>query len=166
MKKIKPGGAARLFVLALGVFFVIRAAGYVREIRGSRESIERCRKTLNDARPLPPGGLSRLEDRLAELRAPETAETPLRSAAQINPEEPAGAIRSMLRSHAVEVERLRTLSLGGSAATEFVLTSAPAGFLEFLQGAADIPLPLSYLSVKPDRRSSAINVTMRFNHAP
>jgi hypothetical protein len=166
MKKNKPHGAARLFVLALGALFIIRATGYVREIRGNRESIARHRKALNGAQPLPADIISRLEEQLTELRALKTVEGKPQSAAQMNHEDPAGAIRSLLRSHDIGVERLRSLSTGENAATEFVLSSAPANFLEFLQRAADLPLPLDYISIKLDARSSAINVTVRFNHAP
>jgi hypothetical protein len=74
-------------------------------------------------------------------------------------------IRNALRSHAIGVERLRKVSVGGAAATEFTLSSAPANFLRFLQGAADLPLPLSYVSIKPSARSSTIDVTVRFSHA-
>jgi hypothetical protein len=166
MEKNKRRLAGRLFCLALGALFVIAAAGYVREIRGGRESIARCRKALNSVRPLPPGYLSRLEERLAELRALETPEGKPQSAVRMNPEDSAARIRAALQSHAIGVERLRTLSTGGVAATEFVLSGAPANFLGFLQGAADLPLPLSYISIKPNARSSAIEVTVRFSHEP
>lgn len=165
MKKNKRRFAGRLFCLALGAVVMLRAAGYIREIRGGRESIARCRKALNGAQPLPPGYLSRLEDRLAELRIAGAAEETPRAAVQRDPEDPSGMIRNALRAHAVGVERLRTLSAGGAAATEFVLSSPPANFLRFLQGAADLPLPLNYISIKPDARSSAIDVTVRFSHA-
>jgi hypothetical protein len=165
MKKNKRFPAGRLFCLALGAFFIIRAAGYIREIRGGMESIARCRGALNGAQPLSPGGLSQLEDRAAELRALAIPEGTPRSAVQPAPEDPAGMIRNALRSHAIGVERLRTLSAGGAAATEFVLSSAPANFLRFLQGAADLPLPLNYISIKPNAHSSALDVTVRFSHA-
>jgi hypothetical protein len=165
MTKNKHRAATQLFCLAFGIFFIIRAAGYMREIHGSREEAAQHLGALNGSRPLPPGRLSYLEERLAELRSPETPEGAPEGA--VRPaEDPAAVIRSMLRTHAIGVERLRTLSTGGNAATEFVLTSAPANFLRFLQGAADLPLPLSYVSIKPDLRSSAINVTVRFSHAP
>ncbi|MDR0597724.1 MAG: hypothetical protein LBG14_04380 [Treponema sp.] len=156
--------AGRLCCLALGAVCMFRAAGYIREIRGCRESIERCREALDSALPLPPGYLSRLEDRLAELRSPEAPEGAPRAAVQRNPQDPSGMIRNALRSHAVAVEGIRTLSAGGTAATEFVLSSTPVNFLRFLQGAADLPLPLNYISIKPDARSSGIDVTVRFSH--
>jgi hypothetical protein len=162
-KRLLPG---RLFCLALGVLCVIRAAGYIREIRGNRESIARCRSALSGARPLVPGYLSRLEERAAELRAAELPEGRSQSAVQPPPEDPAGMIRNALRANAIGVEGLRTLSAGGAAATEFMLSSAPANFLRFLQGAEDLPLPLNYISIKPNARSSALDVTMRFSHAP
>jgi hypothetical protein len=165
MKKNKYPLAGRLFCLALGALCVLRAAGYVREIHGGRESIARCRKTLDGGRSLPPGYLSQLEDRVAELRALETAEGTSQSAAQASSEDPAGRIRNALRAHAVGVERFRTLSTGGGAAGEFVLSGAPVNFLRFLQGAADLPLPLNYISIKPNARLSTIDATVRFNYA-
>jgi hypothetical protein len=156
----------RLFCHALGAalcaVFVIKTAGYIREIREGRESIARCREKLHGY-ALPPGYLSRLEEQLAA--ALETPEGRTQDAAQIKAEDTAGMIRDALRSHAVGVERLRTLSTGGAAATEFVLASPPANFLKFLQGAAELPLPLSYISIKPNVHSSAIDVTVRFTHA-
>jgi type II secretory pathway component PulM len=165
MEKNKRRLAGRLFCLALGAFFILRTAGYIREISGGRESIDRCRKAINGAKPLPAGYLSRLEGRLAELRSLARPEGASQSAVRPNPEDSAGMIRNALRSHAIAVERLRTLSTGGSAVTEFVLSSPPANFLRFLQGAADIPLPLSYIGIKPNAHSSAIDVTVRFSHA-
>jgi hypothetical protein len=164
MQNNKRRLAARLFCLALGAFFIFRAGGYIRESRENRESIARCHKALQGARPLPPGYLSRLEERLAKLRTPETPEGRAQAAARIKGEDPAGRIRDALRSHAIEVERLRKLSTGGAAATEFTLSGAPANFLRFLQGAADLPLPLSYISIKPNVRTAALDVTMRFSH--
>jgi type II secretory pathway component PulM len=165
MQKNKRRGATLLFCLALGAFFVVKAAGYIREIRDSREAAAQCLSALKGSQPLPMGRLSRLEERLAELRALETTEgKPLPTTQPA--EDPAGMIRDALRTHAIRVERLRSLSAGGAAATEFVLTSAPANFLQFLQNAAELPLLLSYVSIKPDLRSSTINVTMRFNHEP
>ncbi|MDR3124248.1 MAG: hypothetical protein LBU16_10800 [Treponema sp.] len=156
--------AGRLFCLALGALFVLAAAGYIREIRGGRKSIAHCRKALNSGRPLPSGHIARMEERLAELRTLETPEGTAPSAGQMNSEDPAGSIRSELRSNAIGVERLRTLSSGGAAATEFILSSAPANFLRFLQRAPELPLPLSYISIKANARSSALDVTMRFSH--
>jgi hypothetical protein len=149
MEKNKRRLTAGLFGAALGAAFIFMAAGYIREIRGGREAIARCRKALEDARPLPPGYLFRLESQLTELRARETTEGTAQSAARRNPEDPAGMIRNALRSHAIGVERLRTLSAGGGAAMEFVLSAAPVNFLKFLRGAADLPLPLNYVSIKP-----------------
>jgi hypothetical protein len=162
MEKNKRRIAGRLFCLALGALFILAAAGYIREIRGGREAIARCREALLRGRPLPPGYLSRLEERLME--AQEAAEGAPRPAVQMNPEDAAAAIRDALRTHAIGVERLRTLSAGGAAATEFVLSSAPADFFKFLRDAGDLPLPLSYIGIKPNARSSAIDVTMRFSH--
>ena len=154
MEKNKSPLGGLLFRLALGAVFVIAAAGQIREIRDGGESIARCREALARVPPLPPGRLSRLEERLAELRARETPEGNPRSAARMNPEESAGRIRAALQAHAVGVERLRTLSAGGAASTEFVLSSAPANFLGFLQGAADLPLPLNYISIRPNARAA------------
>ena len=164
MKKDKRRFAGRLFCLAFGAFCILRTAGYIREIRDGRESIARFRKALHGAQPLPAGRLSRLEDRLAELRAQEAPEGTLQTPSRMNPEDPAGMIRNALRSHGVGVERIRTLSAGGAAATEFVLSSPPVNFLRFLQGAADLPLPLNYIGIKPNAHSSAIAVTVRFSH--
>jgi type II secretory pathway component PulM len=158
--------AGRVFCLTLIAVFIVMAAGYIREIRGGLESIARCRKALEGARGLPPGRLSRLETQAAELRALETAEGAQRSAVPRKAEDGAAAIRDALRSHAVAVERLRTLSTGGAAATEFTLSGAPVNFLRFLRGASELPLPLSYISIKPKAYSSAIDVTVRFSHAP
>ncbi|MDR1250206.1 MAG: hypothetical protein LBK63_13005 [Treponema sp.] len=169
MKKNKRPFAKILFCLAIGAFFLLKATGYIREISGSRKSIDQHRKALNAERPLPPGLISRLEGRLAELREPETPEAESPATLHQNPENPAAAIRGLLRTHAVEVERLRTLSMGGSAATEFVLSGAPVNFLRFLQGAAELPLPLSYVSIKPNDHSSNIDVTVRYkehSHEP
>jgi hypothetical protein len=165
MEKNKRRLAGRLFCLTFGAFFILRAAGYIREINSDRGSIALCRKAMQGARPLPEGYLSRLEGRLAELRSLEPPEGAPQSAAQMNPEDSAVMIRNALRSHAIGVERLRTLSLGGAAATEFTLSSPPANFLRFLQGAADIPLSMSYIGIKPNVHSSAIDVTVRFSHA-
>jgi hypothetical protein len=164
MKKNKRPSAGILLCLALGAFLLPRSAGYIREIRDSRKSIEQYRRTLNGERPLSPGQLSRLEEQLAELRAPETPEANPPAALQGNPENPAGMIRGLLRSHGIGVERLRTLSAGGVAGTEFVIASAPVNFLRFLQEAAELPLPLSYISITMDEHSANITVTMRYNH--
>jgi hypothetical protein len=166
MEKNKRRLAERLFCLAFGAVFIFMAAGRIREIRDGRESIARCRKALEDARELPPGYLSRLEARAAELRTLETAQEARRSGAPLKAEDSVGAIRDALRSHAVGVERLRTLSTGGAAATEFTLSGAPVHFLGFLRGASELPLPLRYISMKPKARSSAIDITVRFSHAP
>jgi hypothetical protein len=165
MKKNRRSPGRLLFCLALGALFALRAAGYIREISGGRKSIAQHMRTLNDERPLPPGFLSRLEDRAAELRGREKPEEKSPSA-QTDLENPAGMIRGLLQTHAVGVERLRTLSAGGEAGTEFVLAGAPVNFLRFLRAAAELPLPLSYISIKPDDHSSNINVTMRFANEP
>jgi type II secretory pathway component PulM len=141
MEKNKRRLAGRLFCLALGVVFVLRATGYIREIRGGRESIAHYRKALNSERPLPAGYLSRLEERLVELRSLETAGGTAPSAAQVKSEDPAGAIRNALRAHAIGVEQLRTLSMGGTAATEFILSSAPVDFLVFCGARRIFPCP-------------------------
>jgi hypothetical protein len=165
MEKNKRRLAARLFWLALGAVCVPRAAGYILEIREARASITRCREALRDAPLLPAGRLSRLESRLAELRARETPEEAAQTGAQTNPRDPAGRIRDALRAHAIGVERFRTLSTGGAGAAEFTLSGAPVNFLRFLQGAADLPLPLGYISIKPNVNASALDITVRFNHA-
>jgi type II secretory pathway component PulM len=165
MEKNKRRFAGRFFWFAIGALFIIRAGGYVRDIRDGRESIALCRKELKDTRILPPGHLSRLEVQLAELRALETPAGTPQSASQAKNEDPVGMIRKALRGHAIGVERLRTLSMGGATATEFVLSSAPVNFLRFLQGAAELPLPLNYVSIKPNAHTSAIDVTVRFSHA-
>jgi hypothetical protein len=154
--------AGRLFCLALGALFVLAAAGYVREIRGGREAIARHRNALAGTRPLPSGHLARLEARLAEAR--EAAEGRERATAQRNSEDSVAAIRAALRTHAVGVEGLRTLSAGEGAATELVLVSAAVNFLAFLQAAADLPLPLSYVSMKPSAHAATLDITVRFSH--
>jgi hypothetical protein len=151
----------RFCCLTLGAVFMLAAWGYIREIRSGRESIARRREALNSAPPLPPGYLSLLEARLAELRAQETPEGTDRP----QPEDPVGTIRNTLRTHAIGVERLRTLSTGGAAVTEFTLSSASANFLKFLQGAADLPLPLNYINIKPNAHAPTLDVTVRFGHA-
>ncbi|MDR1250154.1 MAG: hypothetical protein LBK63_12745 [Treponema sp.] len=168
MKKNKRSPGGILFCLALGAFLAFRSAGYIREIHGDRKSIAQYRKTLKAERPLPPGFLSRLEDRAAELRERETPEEKFPSALPLQPdiENPAGRIRGLLQTHAVGVERLRTLAAEGSAGTEFVLAGSPVNFLRFLRAAAELPLPLSYISIKTDDHSSNINVTARFSHEP
>jgi hypothetical protein len=167
MEKNKRRFAARRYrgalKAALAAAFILMAAGYIREIRTGREAIARSQRALEHS-ALPPGYLSGLETRLAELRIQETSgDAP---EARGEAEDPAGAIRDALRSHAVRVERLRTVSAGGAAGTEFVLSSAPVNFLRFLRGAAELPLPLNYISIKPKTHASAMDVTMRFNHAP
>jgi hypothetical protein len=162
MENNKRRVAGRLFCMALGALFVLRTTGYVREIRGGREAIAQCRKALDRGRPLPPGHIARLEERLAELRSQETAEGT--APAQTQRGDPVAAIRDALRTHAIGVERLRTLSMGGAAATELVLSSSPVNFLAFLRAAADLPLPLSYVSIKPQARTATIDVTVRFSH--
>ena len=164
MEKNKRRPVALLCRLALATAFVIAAAGHIREIRDGREAIARCRETLNRLQPLPTDRLSRLEERLTELRAIEALEGKPEPAVQMNPEDSVGSIRAALQTHAIGVERLRTLSTGGVAATEFVLSGAPVNFLKFLQGAAELPLPLSYISIKPNAHSSTINITVRFSH--
>jgi type II secretory pathway component PulM len=166
MKKNKRPPAGILLCLALGSLFSFRAAFYIREIRGNRESIAQYRKALNDERPLPSDHLSRLEDRAVELRAAETPEEKSLPAPRRNPENPAGMIRGLLNAHGIGVERLRTLSTGGSAGTEFVITGAPVNFLRFLQGTAELPLSLSYISIKTNDHSPHIDVTMRYSHEP
>jgi type II secretory pathway component PulM len=164
MKKNKRLPAGILLCLALGAFLLPRSAGYIREIRDGRKSIAQYRRTLDEERSLPSDDLSRLEARAAELRAAETPEANPAAAPQTNPENPAGMIRGLLGAHGIGVERLRTLSAGGSAGTEFVVAGAPVNFLRFLRGAAELPLLLSYISIKTDEHSANINVTMRYNH--
>jgi hypothetical protein len=169
MKKNKRPSLWIVFCLALGAFFLFRAAVYIREIRDGRKAIAQYRRTLKAEGPLPPGLISRLEDQLAELRAPETPEAESPAAIRRNAENSAAAIRDLLRTHAVGVEGLRTLSTGGGAATEFILSGAPVNFLRFLRGAAALPLSLSYVSIKPKDHSSHIDVTLRYkehSHEP
>jgi hypothetical protein len=169
MQKNKRPPAGILLCLALGAFLTIRSAGYIREIIAGRKSIEQYRRALNE--PLPADYLSRLEARAAELRAaelraPETPEANPAAAPRTNPENPAAAIRDLLGAQGIGVERIRSLSTGGSAGTELTFSSAPVNFLRFLQGAAEFPFPLSYISIKMDDHSSNINVTVRHSHEP
>jgi hypothetical protein len=166
MKKNKQLLLSRLFCLTLSVFCAVKAAGYVREIRDNQKSIAQYRAKIRGARAIPSPGLSQLESRLAELRALEVAAEQSDPAARPRTEDPVGTIRDTLRAHAIGVERLRTLSAGGIAMTEFTLSSAPVNFLAFLQGASDLPLPLAYVGIKPNGVSAAINVTVRFSHEP
>jgi hypothetical protein len=167
MENNKGPFAARFFrgalKVALVAAFVIMAAGHVRDIHRSRAAIARAQKALESS-ALPPGRLSGLEARLAELRIQERAREDPEVGRE--DEDPAGAIRDALRSHAVRVERLRMVSTGGAAGTEFVLAGAPADFLRFLRGAPELPLPLNYISIKPRADSPAMDITMRFSHAP
>jgi type II secretory pathway component PulM len=165
MEKNKRRLAGRLFALVMGAFFILRAGEYVRDIRHARESITRCREALNNTEMLPPGRLSRLENRLAELRSLERPDGTPQAPAQTAGKDPVAMIRQALRSHAIGVERLRTLSTGGAGATEFVLSSAPVNFLRFLQDAAELPLPLNYVNIQQNAHTPTIDVTVRFSHA-
>jgi hypothetical protein len=166
MKKNKKAPAGILLCLALGALFLLRASGYIREIHGSLGAIAQYRGALRAKQPLPPGFLLRLENRAAELREQERPEGKAPAALEGDRENPAAAIRGLLQTHDVAVERLRSLSTGGSAGTEWALSAAPVNFLRFLQAAAELSLPLTYISIKAEDYSSPIKVTVRYSHAP
>jgi type II secretory pathway component PulM len=167
METTKLRLAGRVCCLALGAVCIVMAAGYIRAIRGGLEAIARCRSALESSRGLPPGYLAQLEAQAAALRAPETAEGSETAApSPLKAEDGAAAIRDALRSQAVSVERLRTLSTGGAAATELTLSCAPVNFLRFLRSAPELPLPLSYVGIKSGAHASALDVTVRFSHEP
>ncbi|GHV73398.1 hypothetical protein AGMMS49940_07000 [Spirochaetia bacterium] len=161
MKNSKTTLLIPLFHLIFSAVFIFIFIGSIREIHSIIESMDHYRNAASEIQPLSQGYLSRLENLARDLRdqGPE-------SAAEFSAEDGFAMIRDLLRTRDITVERFRTTGKGNTAAAEFILNSNGVDFLNFLKGAQEFSIPLSYIGIKPAPNSSTLNVTVRFNHVP
>jgi hypothetical protein len=162
MKNSKITSLISIFLLIFSAGFVIIFIGSIREIRSIIESTDHYRNAISEMQPLSPAYLSRLENQVKDLRDWKAPESP----AGFSAEDRFAMIRDLLRAHTITIERFRTTGKEGTASAEFIPNGKSINFLNFLKGAPEIRIPLSYIGIKPAPNFSTLNVTVRFNHVP
>jgi hypothetical protein len=162
MKNRKNTFLFLLLRMILSAVFIFVFIGSIREIHRIIESIDHYRSAVSEIQPVSPAYLSHLENQAMDLRSREDSELP----AEFSAEDRFAMIRDLLRVHAITVERFRTTGKEGTVTAEFILICESVNFLNFLKGAPEFPIPLSYFSIKPVANSSTLNVTVRFNNVP
>ncbi|MDR3145454.1 MAG: hypothetical protein LBU21_04190, partial [Treponema sp.] len=132
---------------------LIRLYKTQRSIRYYREAAERIP-------PVPEEQLPALRERLTALE--QNPPGPEAAAPQ-----PAGeTVRSLLRRHAIQPERLRIGGKGSGEAAEFVLRCNPVQFFGFLADAENNPsVAISSISIKPSPDSSLADITLRVKNS-
>ncbi|MDR2404400.1 MAG: hypothetical protein LBD78_10270 [Spirochaetaceae bacterium] len=144
--------------LCLALLLAAGNAGELIRLYKTHRSIRHYREAAERIPSVPERQLSDLRDRLTALE-----QNPSGAEDQADAPRPAGeTVRSLLRHHVIQVERLRISGKGSDETAEFALRCNPVQFFSFLaevQNSSSVNI--SSISIKPSAGSSLADITLR-----
>jgi hypothetical protein len=148
----------------LSLVFVIFVICEAVKIHTTGPDIEAYRGTGGDT-PITRAYLSDLEVRLRELREKERRGIAAKAEHRRTMPETIALIRGLLEKRRIKPERFRITGKEPDESAEFIIHSNPIPFLNFLMEMPENTIPISYINIRPDMLTAAIDITMRFKHA-
>jgi hypothetical protein len=160
----KPGKSLIFYWAILSLVFVIFVISETVKIHAAGLAIEEYRGTGGEAL-ITRTDLSDLEAQLRELREEETRGIAAKTERRGAMTDTIAVVRGLLEKRRIKPERFRISGKEPDTAAEFIIHSDPVPFLHFLMEAPEKTVPISYIHIKADPRTAAIDITMRFKHA-